>query len=77
MNKEYMTKERFLLSLVAVHTKDILNLDNNINISIEDYGFDQDKIRRKVTIDFPSIESWGKAVNMWASWKRAYKHRKR
>ena len=77
MNEEYMKKERFLLSLVAVITRDALDLDNNINLSVEDSGFDQDKIKRRVIIDFPSIESWGKATNMWASRKNAYKHRKR
>lgn len=77
MNEEYIKKERFLLSLIAVHTKDVLDLDNNISISVEDSGFDQDKIRRRIIIDFPSIESWGKATNMWASWKNAYKYRKR
>lgn len=77
MNEEYIKKERFLLSLIAVHTKDVLDLDNNISISVEDSGFDQDKIRRRIIIDFPSIESWGKTTSMWASWKNAYKHRKR
>ena len=78
MSKENRQQiERFLLSLVAVHTRNVLDLDNNIKVSIEDSELNTDSIKRRVIIDFPSIESWGQATNMWASWKNAYKYRKR
>jgi hypothetical protein len=77
MEKKDKTVERFLLSLLAVHIKDVLDLDNSVSISIEDYGFETDHIKRRVIIDFPSIESCGKFIGIWASWKNAYKYRKR
>ena len=77
MEKKDKAIERFLLSLLAVHIRDVLDLDNNISISIEDYGFETDHIKRKIIIDFPSIESSAKFIGMWASWKNAYKYRKR
>lgn len=77
MEKKDRSIERFLLSLLVVHIKDVLDLDNDVKVSAEDYGFETERIRRRIIIDFPSIESCAKFIGVWASWKNAYKHRKR
>jgi len=64
------------LILLIIHIRNILDLDSDIHVNIEEYNR-LGKDRKKIIIDFPSIESCTHKISQWAAWKNAYKHRKR
>ncbi len=60
------------LYLLTSYVRNVLDLDNNVRVSMEEY---EDK--RKIIIEFPNIETCANKISLWASWKNAYKHRRR
>ena len=64
------------LILLMTYIRNVLDLNNDVRVGVEEYSR-LGKDRKRIIIDFPSIESCASKVSQWAAWKNAYKHRKR